>query len=170
MELRLDIKRLLILFFIVSIFCSCATTKVYEYDVVEYKEPPQEAINIAIADYSKQLKRQKDLGNITAVNMCIIYTSTDWFYISMHPWTGEADKFPISLLKEYEGEIPPEWIPTEYVEKNNVLYVWHNPKMALTADFIDILKKYDLVPDSDYEWMATIGATTIHYIFSLLSH
>lgn len=40
MELRLDIKRLLILFFIVSIFCSCATTKVYEYDVVEYKEPP----------------------------------------------------------------------------------------------------------------------------------
>ena len=165
MEIRLDIKRLLILFFIVSIFCSCATTKVYEYDVVKYKEPPKEAVNIAIADYSKQLKRQKDLGNITAVNMCIIYTSTDWFYISMHPWTDEADKFPISLLKEYEGEIPPEWIPTEYVEKNNVLYVWHNPQMALTADFIDILKKYNLVPNSDYEWMATIGATTIHYIF-----
>lgn len=61
MELRLDIKRLLILFFIVSIFCSCATTKVYEYDVVEYKEPPKEAINIAIADYSKQLKGKKIL-------------------------------------------------------------------------------------------------------------
>ena len=39
-------------------FCSCLTMKKYEY--VACNEIPQEAINIAIIDHNKGLKRQKD--------------------------------------------------------------------------------------------------------------
>ena len=81
MERLLDIKRLLILFFITTIFYSCASTRNYDY--VEYKETPKEAVNIAIADYSKRLKWHKDLRNVSAVNIRITYTSTDWFIISI---------------------------------------------------------------------------------------
>lgn len=163
MEHLLDIKRLLQLFLIAALVCSCATT--LNYDVVEYKETPKEAINIAIADYSKNLHRPKHVGNVTAVNVRITYTSTDWFIISMIPWINEADKFPISVLKENEGGIPPEWVPTEYVVINNVLYVWHNPNVALTTDLIEVLIKYDLVPAPEYEWLMSLDGSNVDYIF-----
>ena len=140
MERLLNIKRLLILFFITTIFYSCLTTRNYDY--VECKETPKEAVNIAIANYSKSLKWHKDLRNVSAVNIRITYTSTDWFFISMLPWIDEADKFSISELNKNEGSIPPFWIPTEYAEINNVLYVWHNPNVVLTTDVIEKLKKY----------------------------
>lgn len=165
MELRLDIKRLLILFFIVSIFCSCATTKVYEYDVVEYKEPPKEAINIAIADYSKQLKRRKDLSHVVAVHVYIDFTTTDWFFISMIPWIDESNKIPIEYFDMYMGKIPPSHIPTEYVQWNNVLFVWHNPQHVLTEDIKRVLVNNKLVLYPEEYGVYTFDGTCLSYIF-----
>ena len=163
MERLLDIKRLLILFFITTIFYSCGSTRNYDY--VECKETPKEAVNIAIADYSKRLKWHKNLRNVSAVNIHITYTSTDWFIISMIPWIDEADKFSISELKENEGSIPPFWIPTEYAEINNVLYVWHNPNVVLTTDIIEKLKKYNLIAKAEDEGLTSLDGTRVCYIF-----
>lgn len=163
MERLLNIKRLLILFFITTIFYSCLTTRNYDY--VECKETPKEAVNIAIANYSKSLKWHKDLRNVSAVNIRITYTSTDWFIIAMLPWIDEADKFSISELNKNEGSIPPFWIPTEYAEINNVLYVWHNPNVVLTTDIIEKLKKYNLIAKPEYEGLISLDGTNVSYIF-----
>ena len=162
-EASKHIKRILILFFITTIFYSCASTRNYDY--VECKETPKEAVNIAVADYSKRLKWHNDLRNVSAVNIRITYTSTDWFIISMIPWIDEADKFSISELKENEGSIPPFWIPTEYAEINNVLYVWHNPNVVLTTDVIEKLKKYNLIAKAEDEGLTSLDGTRVCYIF-----
>ena len=162
-EASKHIKRILILIFITTIFYSCASTRNYDY--VECKETPKEAVNIAIADYSKRLKWHNDLRNVSAVNIRITYTSTDWFIISMIPWIDEADKFSISELKEKEGGIPPFWIPTEYAEINNVLHVWHNPNVVLTTDVIEKLKKYNLIAKAEDEGLTSLDGTRVCYIF-----
>ena len=162
-EASKHIKRILILFFITTIFYSCASTRNYDY--VECKETPKEAVNIAVADYSKRLKWHNDLRNVSAVNIRITYTSTDWFIISMIPWIDEADKFSISELKEKEGSIPPFLIPTEYAEINNVLYVWHNPNVVLTTDVIEKLKKYNLIAKAEDEGLTSLDGTRVCYIF-----
>ena len=113
----------------------------------------------------KRLKWHKDLRNVSAVNVRITYTSTDWFIISMIPWIDEADKFSISELKENEGSVPPFWIPTEYTEINNVLYVWHNPNVTLTTDVIEILKKYNLIAKAEDEGLTSLDGTSVCYIF-----
>ena len=162
---RLNINKLLVLFVTTFIFCSCLSLQNYDYQYVECQEAPKEAINIAIADYSKKHLKEKNNGDVRAVDVHINYTSTDWFYISMVPWIGEVDKFPISLLKENEGRIPPDWVPTECVEINNVLYVWHNPNVALTTNFIETLAKYDLVLKPEDQWIVTTDGTHVSYIF-----
>ena len=162
---RLSINKLLVLFVTTFIFCSCLSLQNYDYQYVECQETPKEAINIAIADYSKKHLKQKNNGDVRAVDVHINYTSTDWFYISMVPWIDEADKFPISLLKKNEGRIPPDWVPTECVEINNVLYVWHNPNVALTTNFIETLAKYDLVLKAEDQWMVSTDGTHVSYIF-----
>lgn len=162
---RLSINKLLVLFVTTFMFCSCLSLQNYDYQYVECQEAPKEAINIAIADYSKKHLKQKNNGDVRAVDVHINYTSTDWFYISMVPWIDEADKFPISLLKENEGRIPPDWVPTECVEINNVLYVWHNPNVALTTNFIETLAKYDLVLKPEDQWIVSTDGTHVSYIF-----
>jgi hypothetical protein len=146
-------------------FCSCLSLQNYDYQYVECQETPKEAINIAIADYNKKHLKEKNNGDVRAVAVHINYTSTDWFYISMVPWIDEADKFPISLLKKNEGRIPPDWVPTECVEINNVLYVWHNPNVALTTNFIETLAKYDLVLKPEELLILTTDGTHVSYIF-----
>jgi hypothetical protein len=56
---RLSINKLLVLFVTTFIFCSCLSLQNYDYQYVEYQETPKEAINIAIADYSKKHLKQK---------------------------------------------------------------------------------------------------------------
>lgn len=56
-------------------------------------------------------------------------------------------------------------MPTEYVVINNVLYVWHNPNVALTTDLIEVLIKYDLVPAPEYEWLMSLDGSNVDYIF-----
>jgi hypothetical protein len=162
---RLSINKLLVLFVTTFIFCSCLSLQNYDYQYVECQEAPKEAINIAIADYNKKHLKEKNNGDVRAVAVHINYTSTDWFYISMVPWIGEVDKFPISLLKKNEGRIPPDWVPTECVEINNVLYVWYNPNVALTTNFIETLAKYDLVLKPEDQWIVTTDGTHVSYIF-----
>ena len=82
---RLSINKLLVLFVTTFIFCSCLSLQNYDYQYVECQETPKEAINIAIADYSKKHLKQKNNGDVRAVDVHINYTSTDWFYISMVP-------------------------------------------------------------------------------------
>ena len=162
---RLSINKLLVLFVTTFIFCSCLSLQNYDYQYVECQETPKEAINIAIADYSKKHLKQKNNGDVRAVDVHINYTSTDWFYISMVPWIGEVDKYPISLLKKNEGRIPPDWVPTECVEINNVLYVWHNPNVVLTTDVIEKLKKYNLIAKAEDEGLTSLDGTRVCYIF-----
>ena len=107
-------KNILTLLIITSMFCSCHSIKKYDYKHVECKEIPKEALNIVIADYSKRLRKRKDIDNITAVALYIDYTSTDWFYIGTKPWLPSLDdngdyhlkddKFPIEELDEYIGK------------------------------------------------------------------
>ena len=174
MEHLLDIKRLLILFFITTIFYSCGSTRNYDY--VECKETPKEAVNIAIADYSKQLKRRKDLSNVVAVHVRIHYTTTDWFYISMIPWqlyvdedSGEyylTDRFLAKWLDENMGQVPPDWIPSDYMEKDGILYTWHDPQVVMTEDFKSVLSKYNLLHyPADDPMIVTLDGSYISYIF-----
>ena len=165
MDYLLSINKLLVLFVIAFMFYSCLSLKNYDYEYVERQETPKEAVNIAIANYSKRHPKRKDIGNVTAVDVQITYTSTDWFYISMIPWIDEADKFPISILEENEGRIPPNWVPTECVEINNVLYVWHNSNVTLTTNFIETLAKYDLVLKPEERLILTTDGTHVSYIF-----
>lgn len=146
-------------------FCSCLTMKKYEY--VACNEIPQEAINIAIIDHNKGLKRQKD-ANIVAVGIYVRCTSKRMFDLSMKEWkSGEnVDKFQVEDLYENLGYVPDDyWIPTEYIEKDGILYMWHNPYVALTEDVIEALIKNDMVFYPREEGGLTTGGTTIHYIF-----
>ena len=103
MEFLSNIKIRLSLLLIVSItLCSCCSLRVWDFEYVECKEIPKEAVNIAIKDYSKRLHRQKDT-NITAVQVMVNYTSTDWFYLAMLPWIDEANKFNRDYLRPLVG-------------------------------------------------------------------
>ena len=156
-------------------FCSCHSTKNYDYKYIECQEIPKEAVNIAISDYSKRLRKRKDINNVTAVEVYIIYTSTDWFYIATKPWLPYLDdngkyrllddKFPIEELDEYLGKVAPSWIPTQFAEKDDVLYVWHDPKTVLTENLKKILIKYDLVYYPGDEMTLTTDGGDISYIF-----
>lgn len=151
-------------------FYSCGITKDYDcgttkdYDYVKFKEIPKEAVNIAITDFYKTLQRQND-SSIVAVRIGITYTSTDWFYVSVIPWIDEANKYPIEILDAYMGQIPPSHIPTEYIKKKNILFVWHNPQVALTENIKSILVKYDLVSYPDEDWVYVLDGDYTSYIF-----
>ena len=173
--LNISSNKLLILFTITSMLCSCHGIKNYNYKRIECQEIPKEAVNIAIADYSKQLKRRKDFSNVTAVELYITYTSTDWFYIGTKPWLPRiddksgrqyfADRFEIEELDEYMGKIPPSYIPTQFAEKDNVLYVWHDPQAVLTENLKNVLIKYDLVYYPGDKQIATLDGGDFSYIF-----
>lgn len=175
MEHLLNINKLLVLFIMASMFCSCHNLKNFDYKHIECQEIPKEAVNIAIADYSKKLKRRKDINNITAVQVYIAYTSTDWFYIAMRPWYPRvdefgkyhlfADKFEIELLDEYLGKIPPSWVPTQYAEKDSVLYAWHDPQAVLTENLKNVLIKNDLVYYPGDEQIVSFDGGDFSYIF-----
>lgn len=142
--------------------CSCGSTKIYDY--VEYKEVPKEAVNIAIADFSSALQRQKDT-NIVAVRVGIAYTSTDWFYITMIPWIDETNKFPVEMLDMYMGQIPLSHIPTEYIKRDNVLFVWHDPQQVLTQEIKEVLVNSNLVSYPEEDWFFSLDGTHLSYIF-----
>jgi hypothetical protein len=110
------------------------------------------------------LRARKD-STIVAVNVGITYTSTDWFYISMIPWIDESNKFPIEILDMDMGKIPPSHIPTEYVQRNNVLFVWHNPQYILTRDIKRVLVNYELVSYPEDDWVYTLDGASVCYIF-----
>lgn len=165
MEFLSNIKIRLSLLLTVSItLCSCCSLRVWDFEYVECKEIPKEAVNIAIKDYSKRLHRQKDT-NITAVQVMVNYTSTDWFYLAMLPLIDEANKFNRDYLISNLGKVPNKYTPTEYVEVDGVLYVWHNPQMVLTEDFIEKLTHYNLVLGEDEVWILSTGGTYTSYIF-----
>lgn len=162
------------LFLIAFTVCSCHSLKNYEYKHLECYETPKEAVDIAIADYSHALKKQKEISDVVAVYIYIFPTSTDWFYISMVPWRLHvddssqyylADKFPIEFIDKNMGHIPPSWIPTDYVEKDNVLYVWHDPQIVLTEEMKRLLNQYDLIYYSGDLMSITTGSGDISYIF-----
>ncbi len=176
MECLLDTNmRSLFIVIIAFLVCSCCSINNYDYQHIKVKEIPKEAVNIAITDYSKILRKRKDLSNITAVELYISDTSTDWFYIATKPWLptvddkGEYhltdDKFPLEVLNKYIGQIPPSWIPTDYAEKDNVLYVWHDPKVVLTENVKSILNKYDLIYYPGDLMTITTDGGDISYIF-----
>ena len=164
MEHQSNTKIKLLLLLVSISLCSCYSLKNYNFDYVEYNEIPREAVNIAIKDYSKRLHRQKDT-NVTAVRVRVDYTSTDWFEVSMVPWIDETNKFNRDYLTPYVGKIPSKYTPTEYVEVDGVLYVWHNPQMVLTDDIIEKLTQYHIVLGKDEEWIVTTGGTYTSYIF-----
>ena len=155
-------KKLLFLLIIISVFYSCRSTLNYEY--IEHKEIPREAVNIAIKDYGKRLRMRRDTS-IVAVNIIITYTSTDWFTVTMLPYEGDDDKFPMYIVEEYMEQIPLSWIPTECVEENNILYVWHNPSLVLTKDFVKKLATYNLILGENEDWIVTSGGSHVNYIF-----
>ena len=176
MDCLLNTKRkLLFLSIITFMIYSCGSINNYKYQHTEVKEIPTEAVNIAIADYSKTLQKRKDSSNITAVKLYISYTSTDWFYIAIKQWGAildedgkyriDADKFDIEELNKYMGQIPPSWIPTDYAEKDNVLYVWHDPQAVLTNNIKNILDKYDLIYHPGDPIILTTDGGDISYIF-----
>ncbi len=168
-------NKILVLLIATSMFCSCRSTKNYDYKYIECQEIPIEAINIAITDYSNRLRKRKDIDNITAVEVFIVYTSTDWFYIATKPWLPSIDesgkyhltddKFSIEMFDKYLGQVPPSWMPTQYVEKDNVLYVWHDPQAELTENLKNALVKYDLFYDPEDEMIITTDGGDISYIF-----
>ena len=177
MDCLLDInKKLLLLSVITSMFCSCHSTKNYDYKHIECHEIPKEAVNIAIADYSKRLKRQENPDNVVAVQVRVYPTTTDWFYIAMIPWQLYVDndsgkcyltnRFLVSWLDENMGRIPPDWIPSDYLEKDGILYVWHDLQVVMTENFKSILAKYDLLhyPEDD-AMTVTLDGSYISYIF-----
>ena len=169
-------KKLLLLFITLFIFYSCCSIKNYDYEHIEWQQLPREAVNIAIADYSKQLSKRKDIRNVVAVDIFIGNTTTEWFYISFRPWqlniddasgtTYLTDKLQITMLNEYIGKIPPSWIPTDYMEKAGVLYVWHDPQIVLAEKIINVLAKYNLLNYSENEEMIlTTDGGDMSYIF-----
>lgn len=176
MDYQLDTnKKILTLLIITSMFCSCLGIKNYDYKHIECQEIPEEAVNIVITDYSKKLQKRKDINNVTAVALYIDYTSTDWFYIGTKPWLPylddngsyqlKDDKYPIEELDEYIGKIPPYGIPTQYAEKDGVLYVWHDPQAVLTENLKNNLIKYDLVYYPGDEMIFTTDGGDLSYIF-----
>ncbi len=176
MDCLLSIKNLLVMFVTTFLFYSCCSVKNYDYKHIECQEIPNEAVNIAISDYSKRLRKRKDINNVTAVKVYIGNTSTDWFYIATKPWrsfiddeSGKyyfTDRFDIELLDEYIGKIPPLRIPTQFVEKDDVLYVWHDPQAVLTENLKNVLIKYNLVyyPGDEMIVVTTDGGD-FSYIF-----
>lgn len=172
----LDINTEILTVLIISLaFCSCHSLNNYDYKHIECQEIPQEAVDIAIADYTKRLKKQKVFDNVVAVHMRVHITTTDWFYISMIPWqlnkdddSGKCyltDKFMVKWLDENIGKIPPDWIPSNYIEKNGILYVWHDPKAVLTENLKNVLIKYGLVYYPGDEMIVSTGGGYISYIF-----
>ena len=157
-------KKLLLLLIASTVLCSCYSLKNYSYESEDCQEVPREAIDIAIKDYSKRLRSRKN-ASITAVNIRSVCTLTDWFYLAMLPWIDDADRFPLSELRKNIGEVPPSWIPTDYVEKGKVLYVWHNPKKALSEEIIEKLTQYNLVLGEDEDWIVTLDGSHTCYIF-----
>ena len=174
------IKKHIFLFVITILFCSCLIIKNYDYKEIECKELPKEAVNIAIKDYSKRLKRQKDSSKIVAVLVFVQYTSTDWFYISMMPLQFQLcydssvlsylnDKYPVEWLDNDIGRIPSSWlIPTDFKEMDGVLYVWQDPQVVVTENLKSVLAKYDLLYYSKIEdpvFLSFNSAPYINYIF-----
>lgn len=169
-------KKLLLLFIVMIMFGSCQSIKNYDYKHVECQMVPREAVNIAIADYSKQLKKRKDISRVVAVHVRIHCTTTDWFYISMLPWqlhidddSGEyylTDRFSVKWLDENMGKVPPDWIPSDYMEMDGILYTWHDPQVVMTEDFKSVLSKYNLLhyPEED-SMIVTLDGSYISYIF-----
>lgn len=56
-------------------------------------------------------------------------------------------------------------IPTDYIENNGILYVWHNPEKVLEKDVIAILKDYHLVYNERDGWIVTTEEGAFYYIF-----
>lgn len=177
MDRLLDINiKILTLLIILSVLHSSCSINNYDYKHIECQEVPQEAINIVIADYSKRLRKRKDINDVKAVMLYIDYTSTDWFYIGTKPWIPSlddngnyrinADKFPIERIDKYMGENQPYgFIPTQYAEKDNVLYVWYDPQAVLTEGVKNVLIKYDLVYYPGDLMIATTDGGDLSYIF-----
>lgn len=166
------IENLCLLFIIIGISCSCSSVKMYkpeytyDYEHIECQNIHREAIDIAIADYSQRLLMHEEYSGISAVEILVACTSTDWFYVAMKPWRrNEVDKYPIATLEKFKGSLPPSWIPTEYMEENRVLYVWHNPHIALCEDVIETLAKYGLVLYPGEEWIITTDGGDMSYLF-----
>lgn len=156
--------KLLLLLIILTVLCSCCSLNVWDYGHVECKEIPQEAVDIAIKDFSRRIRSRKNTNRAT-VNVLINYTSADWFEVAMLLRRDDADKFPLSELQENVGTVPPSWIPTDYVEKGNVLYIWHNPKKALTEDIVEKLYIYNRVLREDEDWIVMLDGSYTSYIF-----
>lgn len=158
-------KKLLILLVASSFLFSCRTIA---YKVTECQEIPEEALNVAIADYNKILRRSPQRH---AVAVHITYTSTDWFYIAMKPWDDENNKYNLSWLQENIGKVPFPWYyPTQYREIDNVLYVWHNPKVVLSEDVVSALVRYNLVYYPDDEMIVSNGGDLTCYVFCKSNH
>lgn len=160
----INIPKFILSVTLLCIFHSCCTLKNYDYTVVECQEVQRDAIDASISDYNKRLLKQKRLSNV-AIRVDMVDTSTDWFLVFLTPWEGDTDKFPIASLIKYQNQVPPSWIPTEYVENMGVLYAWHNPQKELTEDVILTLSKYHLVLNQDDEWVVTTGEGGLYYIF-----
>lgn len=156
-------------------FYSCCSVNNYDYKHVECQYIPQEAVNIVIADYGKRLQKRKDLNNIKAVALYIDYTTTDWFFIVTKPWRPSlddngkyhliCDKYRIEKLDKCIGKIPSDWTPTQYAEKDGVLYLWHDPQAVFSENLRNVLIKYDLVYYPGNEMILTTDGGDISYIF-----
>lgn len=167
MEPLLNINKKILFFFIIisPMFCSCLTIKNYDY--IECEDIPREAIDIAIKSHNKRLQVHKN-SDVIAVVLDAYYISERKLNLFMRESVkGDiVDKFPVETLYEYVGQIPSSSIPTDYIEINNVLYVWHNPHIVLGEEIINRLIKYDMVWYPGEEMIYTIGGTSIDYIFS----
>lgn len=157
------IIRIVLLILLAWIFHSCCILKNYDYTSIDCQEIPREAIDASVHDYYKHFKQRKP--DSTAIFVQVLCTSTNWFFVFMNPFEVGVDKFPIDLLSEYTNQIPPSYIPTEYVENGGILYAWHNSEKALTEDVIAILVKYHLVLNEGEDWIVTTGEGGFYYIF-----
>lgn len=157
-------KLLLLYITLFAIFCSCSSLKNHDYTFIDCNNIPIQSINISINDYHKRLLKQKEVI-IAAVRVDVFYISEDWYYISMTPWISDVDKYPLNMLYENVNKIPTSMIPTEYIKKDNVLYVWHNPEKPLTEEFIATLMKYNLVLYPDEIAVFTTDGKHTYYIF-----
>ena len=143
-------KRLLLLFISIILFCSASFPQ---------KNQKEEAIDIAITDFLKSKLSKR--SNVFRVS---IYEkdhydgyeiNEDLLVISIVPENTKTRIMPLYYLT-FMDTIGSVRLPTRYEEKNGILFYWSDKDYGLTEETIKVFLDYyvvDLLENSEYDFL-----------------
>ena len=143
-------KRLLLLFISIILFCSASFPQ---------KNQKEEAIDIAITDFLKSKLSKR--SNVFCVS---IYKkgkydkyeiNEDLLAISISPENTKTRIMPLYYLT-FMDTIGSVRLPTRYIEKNGIIFYWDDKDYGLTEETIKVFLDYyvvDLLENSEYDFL-----------------